>query len=85
MEKDITSEAKRVIALHTAGYMSSGNYVPSTNMELWQTMLDECASILTEEFVAGKFTPMEYNAVRNEIASILNPIFAPVCDKEHEV
>lgn len=79
MKKDINWEARKIIARHTEGVMSCGSPEFESNMELWEFMLSECAFILTEDFLQGKFTPMEYNAIRNEIANILNAIFAPLC------
>ena len=73
---DINWEARKIIMAHTEGVMNCGCYEPKSNDELCQFMLHECAYILTEEFLEGKYTPMQYNAIRNEVAKILNGIFA---------
>ena len=82
IKKDINWEARKIISEHTEGVMSAAHYEPESEDELWQFMLQECAFILTEDFLKGKYTPMEYNAIRNEVAKLLNGIFAPVCYPE---
>lgn len=74
---DINQEAKRIIRDHTEGFMNATQYKPDDEDELWETMLSECASILTEDFLDGKYTPMQYNDIRNEVAEILLKIFSP--------
>ena len=76
---DINYAARNIIHQHTKAFMSAANYEPESNEELWDCMLSECSFILTEDFIEGKYTPMEYNAIRNEVAKILNGIFAPIC------
>lgn len=75
---DVNWAAHQIIMKHTNGIMSCGNPEFDNNMDLWTFMLSECANILTEEFLEGKYNPMEYNAIRNEIASIINGIFSPI-------
>lgn len=67
---DPTYEALSIIAEHTQGFMMSTDYVPETNMNLMDAMMHECAFILTDKWLDGDYTPMEYNAVRNELAHI---------------
>ena len=76
---DYNLQARIIIRKHTAGYMSSAIYKPENATELWETMIQECAYILTEDFLNGKYTPMQYNAIRNELANVLNGIFAKDC------
>ena len=76
---DIEMEAKKIIMKHTEGYMSAtSDYVPENNDDMWSTMISECSYILTENFLSGEYTPMEYNAIRNEIARILGNIFEKI-------
>lgn len=84
---DINQEAKRIIRDHTEGFMNATQYKPDDEDELWETMLSECASILTEDFLDGKYTPMQYNDIRNEVAEILLKIFSPTSseDKKKEM
>lgn len=80
MAIDIHTTARSIIQEHTAGYMSAANYIPEDAHELWETMINECSYILTEDFLDGKYTPMEYNAIRNELANTINGIFGKHCD-----
>lgn len=81
MEKIIDPKlaAKRIICDHTAAYMASANYEPKDATELWDTMVQECSFILVEDFLNGEYTAMQYNAIRNELAKILNGIFKTAC------
>ena len=78
MAMDINYEARSIIHQHTNAFMSAANYEPESEVELLECMLSECAFILTEDFIKGKYKPMEYNAIRNEIAKILNGIFSTI-------
>lgn len=73
--------AKQIIAEHTAAYMSACIYKPDDATELWETMIQECSFILTENFLNGEYTPMQYNAIRNWLADIINGIFKEACDE----
>jgi hypothetical protein len=73
---DIHDEAIRIISKHTAGVMSCADYKPENNDELMEFMIDECAYILTKDFLDGKYTPMQYNDIRNEISKTLWKLFA---------
>lgn len=77
---DYNLQARIIIREHTAGFMSAAIYEPKDASELWETMITECSYILTENFLNGKYTPLQYNAIRNELANILNGIFAKACD-----
>ena len=70
--------ARRIIHQHTEAFMSSVEFRPKNNRELYDEMVDNCAFILTEKFLNGELTPMEYNDTRNELAGLLWKIFEPV-------
>lgn len=72
---DIKNEAMDIIIDHAKGFMSCGDYNPDTTDDLWDTMLHECAFVLVKRFVDGMYTPMEFNAVRNELAKTINDLF----------
>ena len=78
MNIDITMEAINIIREHTNDFMMSADYTPTDSYELYETMVEECSHYLTMGLLNKKYTPMEYNAIRNEIASNLYDIF-----KEH--
>lgn len=73
--------ARRIISDHTAAYISGIHFEPKDATELWEVMVEECAFILTEDFLDGKYTAMQYNAIRNELSDILNGIFNKACDE----
>ena len=79
---NIKLEAKNIIREHVAGVMACTYPEPKNNQELWEFMIEECGFILADYFREGKYTPMEYNALRNEVAKILNDIFEPICANE---
>lgn len=74
--------ARDIICEVTKSRMSSTEYHPDNNRELYETMKNECAFIITERLIDGKLTPMEYNELRNELADILWKIFAPHIENE---
>ena len=84
---NIELEARNIIYKHTADVMAYTYHESKNNQELWEFMIEECGFIIAENFLDGEYTPMEYNAIRNEVAKILNGIFEPICEKEmmHEL
>lgn len=72
------SEARSIIQRHTEAVMHCAHCEFDNERELFEFMMGECAFILTQDFLEGKYTPMEYNAIRNELAKLLNGIFMPV-------
>ena len=82
MVHSIKFEARNVISKHTEAYMQSVNYKPESHQELYDTMTEQCAFILTEAFLNGEYTPMEYNALRNEVSDMLWDIFEPYINGE---
>lgn len=82
MNMDIKQEAKYIIYQHTANMILSAHYEPKDSSELWEYMGEECGYLLADKFLEGKYTPLEYNAIRNEIAKLLGDIFDPVCTRE---
>ena len=68
---DIAWEATNIICKHTEAYMSGTEYKPNDAHELYETMVEQCSYMLTTKFLAKEYTPMQYNAIRNEIANQL--------------
>ena len=68
-------EAREVLMQHSEGIMQCGNFEPKGNEELYSFTLKECAYILTTDLIEGKYTAMEFNAVRNELGKLLNKLF----------
>ena len=73
---DTNLEAIEIISEHTKDFMQSANYTPETAHDLYETMVEECSRYLTIDFlIEKKYTPMQYNALRNEIARLLYDTF----------
>ena len=72
--------ARRIISKHTEATMNCTEYHPENNRELYDIMVGGCAFILTEKFLNGELTPMEYNDVRNELADMLWKLFEPLLE-----
>lgn len=72
---DYAWEASNIIMKHTEAFMRSANYEPKTADELYDTMVEECSYLLTLDLLSKKYTPMQYNAIRNELAKQLADIF----------
>ena len=74
---DYKHEARRILHEHVYAYMSGIHVEYETNRAMMEDMYNECAFILTEALVEGKYTPMQYNAIRNELGELLWSIFEP--------
>lgn len=74
---DYNHEAKRILREHVCAYMSGVNAKYETNRDMMDDMYEECAFILTEYLIEGKYTPMQYNAIRNELGALIWKIFEP--------
>lgn len=68
-------EVRKIITEHTNAMIQSTHYIPDNHQELYETMVEGCAFILTEGLLDGTYTPMEYNAIRNELAKVLWNMF----------
>lgn len=77
--------ARSVLRRHTHGFMSATHFEPDSNNELLDTMLMECADILTGDLLNGELTPMQYNDTRNCLAEMLWDVFQlPIQNEEEE-
>lgn len=72
---DISWEATNIIMRHTEAFMSSAGYEPANDEELYDMMVQECSYLLVLDLLSHKYTPMQYNAIRNEIAKQLADVF----------
>lgn len=79
---DYAYEAHTILYEHCAGVMSCATTEFNSNEAMLEFMTKECAFILTERLLEGKYTPMQYNAVRNELSALLWNIFEPHIAKE---
>jgi hypothetical protein len=81
---DYIYEAHCILYEHCAGVMSVATTEFKTNEEMLEFMTHECAFILTEKLLEGKYTPLQYNAIRNELSALLWGIFEPHIKKERD-
>lgn len=81
---DASFEAVKIIEQHTQDYMRGASFVPTSAEDLYDKMTEECSHILTTNFLNGRYNPMEYNAIRNEIAKILWNLFRDHMGKSTE-
>ena len=79
---DPADKAKYILQEHCASVMQCVYQEFSSNEEMYECMVSECAFILVTDFIEGKYTPMQYNAVRNELAKLLWGIFEPYVEAE---
>ena len=79
---DYNHEAKKIIYEHCGAVMSCCVTEFESNQDMYEFTLNECAFILTENLMQGKYTPMQYNAIRNELSQILWAIFEPHIEAE---
>jgi len=80
--KNMKHLARCIIHEHTEATMNSVEFHPDNDRELYDYMVEGCAFIISEKFIDGELTPMEYNDLRNEVADILWKIFAPLLKDE---
>lgn len=81
---NVELEARDIIAEHTEGLMKSTHLERETNSELYDVMVEGCSFILTERLLEGKYTPMQYNDIRNVLGNMLWTIFEAHITKERE-
>ena len=71
---DPMMEAKDIIQEHIYAFILGAIAKPETERDLYKMMAEECAFILLERRLEGKYTPLQFNAVRNAIASLLSDV-----------
>lgn len=81
---DAKYEAFTILHEHTVAYMNSVHAEFDTNEDMYERVTSECAFILTTRFTEGEYHPMQYNAVRNELASLLWELFGDSVDAEYK-
>lgn len=74
--------AKKIIACHTEGYLQGIHAEYDDNRAMMEDMYSKCASILTDELLEGKLTPMQFAAVRNELGTMIWNIFKDAINAE---
>lgn len=81
---DPVHEAFKILCEHNFAVMSCAHCEFESNQEMLESTTSECAFILTTNLVEGKYTPMQFNAVRNALSELLWKIFEPSITAEQE-
>ena len=77
-------DACNIIYKRTEAFIYGINFECDNNQTLYDRMVEECAFILTEKLLDDTYTPMQYNAVRNELAKMLWNVFGKYINEEQQ-
>lgn len=72
---DYAYEASKILYENTNAYMQSVHVEYDSNRDMMEEMYENCAFILTNYLIEGKYTPMQFNAIRNELGKAIWNIF----------
>ena len=75
MAISINEEVRNIISAHVDALMRGTDYKPKTEDQLYDFMVTEISALLSDRLIDGDYTPMEYNSIRNQLASTLWKIF----------
>ena len=78
------AQALDILCEHNTAILSGIHCKFNSNQDMLDVTTEECAFILTNRLVEGKYTPMQFNAVRNELAELLWKVFGSYVEAEHE-
>ena len=81
---DYTFEAKKILCECTCGYMQGVVAHYDNNREMMDDMYTDCAYILTDHFINGDYSPLQYNAIRTELGKMIWDLFKTHVVKEDE-
>ena len=72
---DYAYEASKILCENTNAYMQGVHAEYDSNRDMMEDMYENCAFILTNYLIEGKYTPMQFNAIRNELGKAIWSIF----------
>ena len=72
---DYAYEASKILCENTKAYMQSVHAEYDSNRDMMEDMYENCAFILTNYLIEGKYSPMQFNAIRNELGKAIWKIF----------
>lgn len=72
---DYAYEASKILCENTNAYMQSVHVEYDSNRDMMEDMYENCAFILTNYLIECKYTPMQFNAIRNELGKAIWNIF----------
>ena len=79
---DYIYEASKIIYEHTNAYMQGIHAEYDNNRDMMEDVYENCAFILADYLIKGNYTPMQYNAIRNELGKMIWNIFKPHVEEE---
>lgn len=72
---DYAYEASKILYENTNAYMQGVHAEYDSNRDMMEDMYENCAFILTNYLIEGKYSPMQFNAIRNELGKMIWNIF----------
>lgn len=81
---DPAHEAFKILCEHNNAILSGIHYEFESNQAILDETTEECAFILTTNLVEGKYTPMQFAAVRNALGELLWKVFGPAIEAEEK-
>ena len=81
---DPAKEAFDILCEHTAAMVSGVHAEYDNTQDMLDCTTEECAYILTSRFAEGKYTPLQYAKIRNELAVLLWNLFGPTIEAEEK-
>lgn len=81
---DPAKEAFDILCEHTTAMVSGVHAEYDNTQDMLDCTTEECAYILTSRFAEGKYTPLQYAAVRNELATLLWKLFGHAIEAEEK-
>lgn len=79
---DYAYEASKILCENTNAYMQGVHAEYDSNRDMMESMYENCAFILTDYLIKGNYTPMQFNAIRNELGKMIWNIFKPYIEAE---
>lgn len=79
---DPAKEADNIFCEHTTNMVSGIHAEYDDTQHMLDCTTEECSFILVKRFEEGKYTPMQFAAVRNALADLLWKLFGPTIEAE---
>lgn len=81
---DPAHEAFKILCEHNNAMVSGIHAEYDNAQDMLDCTTEECAFILTTNLVEGKYTPMQFAAVRNALGELLWKVFGPAIEAEEK-
>lgn len=67
--------ARDILTMQTTAYLMGVVEESENEDDMFMTTVEECGFLLTEKWLEGKWEPMYYEKVRNELTILLDKLF----------